>query len=226
MARVVTQQGPGSEMRTFLTPQDGGFIIELSANLAQNSNYGGEITTNPIEGGGSVADHVVRAPIELEIDAIIVDNTQVAPDPGDTNPVYLSAKEQFDLMMLLFENSSLVTVSTPWDAFSDMVITEVNVISSPELGSASDLARFNLRLVQVNIVRSKNQKVTKVNKRKRKKRGKPAVNIPTGASPTNLENWERIWDNSFGRWFKGSSTPSPNVPPSRPIGGGPIRFEF
>lgn len=129
--------------------------FEVDAVLSETHTFEREVTTNEVENGSPIADHIIKRPITLEISAMVTD----APIKGLIEN-YSNALDNilggskytadcFGALRLLYERQSVVTIYTEYAAYENMAIQSITLPRAPEDGEA---LIFTIRAVQVRIV--------------------------------------------------------------------------
>lgn len=154
--------------------------IELDANLEENHEWSVEATTNPVEYGAPVTDHVIENADKLRIRGFVSDATMdslfsakgFAQISGLFNGKKVASRTQavFDTLKKLIKSRQPVTVYTKHDIYFDMIITDITIPRSPSNGEAIE---FTVDFLHIRKVRTKKVEVPKgIGEKKDQKAGK------------------------------------------------------
>lgn len=134
--------------------------VELDATLEESHEWGVDPTTNPVEIGADITDHIIETPDVVTIRGIVSD----APLNGVVGNVIsfinsLTGIEQrsqavFDLLHDLIRLKQPMAVVTKYHIYTDMVLKSVNIPRSAAVGEAIEFtAEFqNIRVVSTQAV--------------------------------------------------------------------------
>lgn len=147
--------------------------LKLDASVQEDHTASARITTNPVEDGSVVADHVVLEPETLSIDGIITDDPiTYHMRPGEPGAEGRSrAIDGYQLLLKLLEERQPLTVVTGLRVYRDMVLTRVSVPRQADTGAA---LRFTAELTRVRIVSSQVVPMNRANKSVKDKSQTPA----------------------------------------------------
>lgn len=124
------------------SPTFGGDLgnIELDAALEENHNWKADVTSNPVEEGAPVTDHIRMMPDELRLRCFVSDAplTLSQSVAGQYNEGTAGTRTQpvFDLLNSLINAREVVTVYTKHAIYSNMAITEVSIPRTADDGEA------------------------------------------------------------------------------------------
>ena len=114
--------------------------IELDAMLDESHEWSAEATSNPVEEGAPVTDHVIEQADKLTIRGIVTDAPLNASSSilGFIGGGSADNKTQtvFDLLDTLIKKREVLTVYTKHKTYSDMVLTNVTIPRSAGVGEA------------------------------------------------------------------------------------------
>ena len=114
--------------------------IELDAVLDENHEWSAEATSNPVEEGAPVTDHVIEQSDKLTIRGVVTDAPLNASSSilGFIGGGSADNKTQtvFDLLDTLIKKREVLTVYTKHKTYSDMVLTNVTIPRSASVGEA------------------------------------------------------------------------------------------
>ncbi len=138
--------------------------IELDANLEETHEWSAEATSNPVEEGAPITDHVIENADKLRIRGFVSDanmdylfsNRGMARISGIFNGKTLDNRTQivFDTLNTLIKKREAIVVYTKHRIYTDMVLTNVTIPRSAQTGEAIEFtAEFiNIRKVRTQIV--------------------------------------------------------------------------
>ena len=114
--------------------------IELDAVLDENHEWSADVTSNPVEDGAPVTDHVIEQADKLTIRGVVTDAPLNASSSilGFIGGGSADNKTQtvFDLLDTLIKKREVLTVYTKHKTYSDMVLTNVTIPRSASVGEA------------------------------------------------------------------------------------------
>ena len=114
--------------------------IELDAMLDESHEWSAEATSNPVEDGAPVTDHVIEQADKLTIRGVVTDAPLNASSSilGFIGGGSADNKTQtvFDLLDTLIKKREVLTVYTKHKTYSDMVLTNVTIPRSAGVGEA------------------------------------------------------------------------------------------
>lgn len=112
--------------------------IELDALLDESHEWSAEATSNPVEEGSPVTDHVIEQADKLKLTCFVSDT------PLNGSPALIGAiaptQTVFDLLRDLIKARDVVTVYTKHRIYEDMVLTNVSIPRSPGVGEALEFS--------------------------------------------------------------------------------------
>ena len=114
--------------------------IELDAMLDESHEWSAEATSNPVEEGAPVTDHVIEQADKLTIRGVVTD----APLNASSSILGLigggsadnKTQSVFDLLNTLIKKREVLTVYTKHKTYDDMVLTSVTIPRSASVGEA------------------------------------------------------------------------------------------
>ena len=126
------------------------YNLEADVILSEVHEWRNEVTTNPVEEGSPIADHIIVMPDRLTFSGFVSD-TPIKGIIGlgifDTDED--SAKYFFEALDLLRENGEIITVYTKYKTYEDMVITSITIPREIKTGEAIE---FTMEFIHVRIV--------------------------------------------------------------------------
>lgn len=147
--------------------------IELDANLEEVHEWSVEATSNPVEEGAPITDHVIENADKLRIRGFVSDATMdsifsannfssrgLARVMGIFNGRKIESHSQgvFDTLRTLIKQREVVTVYTKHKTYTDMVMTDVNI---PRSASNGEAIEFTAEFIHIRKVATKTVDVPK-----------------------------------------------------------------
>jgi hypothetical protein len=120
----------------------GNFIgeIELDVNISESAQTNSIITSNPVESGAEVNDHIIITPKTFQISGV-VSNTKVAPLGGLSNILSFtesssSSSEAWDALIALQEERLPFTLITNLRLYENVVIEGLSTSQDKDTSNA------------------------------------------------------------------------------------------
>lgn len=132
--------------------------IELDAVLDENHEWSAEATSNPVEVGAPVTDHVIDQSDKLKIRGFVTDTplnlSQSVSGLVNSGNVGNRTQAVFDLLHQLIKLKEPMTVYTKHRIYDDMVMTNVTIPRSAGVGEAIEFSAefINIRKVATQMV--------------------------------------------------------------------------
>lgn len=136
--------------------------FEVDAVLTETHTFSRQVTDNKVENGSPVADHIIKNPVTLEIQAIVTD----APIKGILEGVSDAVdnllggskytNDCFGALYQLYEYQGYMTVYTQYKTYTKMVIESITIPRDPKDGEA---LVFTISMKQIRIVSSATTKL-------------------------------------------------------------------
>jgi len=132
--------------------------IELDAVLDENHEWSAEATSNPVEVGAPVTDHVIDQSDKLKIRGFVTDTpltlSQSVSGLVNSGSVGNRTQAVFDLLHQLIKLKEPMTVYTKHRIYDDMVLTNVTIPRSAGVGEAIEFSAefINIRKVATQMV--------------------------------------------------------------------------
>lgn len=132
--------------------------IELDAVLDENHEWSAEATSNPVETGAPVTDHVIDQSDKLRIRGFVTDTPLTISQSVDgiinSGQVGNRTQAVFDLLHQLIKIKEPMTVYTKHRIYDDMVLTNMTIPRGAGVGEAIEFtAEFiNIRKVATQMV--------------------------------------------------------------------------
>lgn len=130
--------------------------IFFDATLSERPSFTAQLTTNPIESGSLINDHIIDNPDTLMIDGIVSD-TRVRVLAGVQDIIERGfgstarSKSAFDLLKKLKEDHTIITIVSGLTLYTNMIIINFAPNKNPGTGKA---LRFTLQLQKLITVNS------------------------------------------------------------------------
>ncbi len=132
--------------------------IELDASLEEVHEWSAEVTSNPVEVGAPITDHVIDKSDKLLLRGFVTDTplTASATISGVVNSGSVGNRTQgvFDLLHQLLKLKQPMTVYTKHRIYDDMMLSDIRIPRSAGVGEAIEFnAEFiNIRKVATQVV--------------------------------------------------------------------------
>lgn len=125
--------------------------IELDAALDENHEWSAEATSNPVEVGAPVTDHVIDQSDKLKIKGFVTDTPLTS---SQSLPQISRSQDVFDLLYELIKLKEPMTVYTKHRIYDDMILTNVNIPRTAGVGEAIEFSAefINIRKVATQMV--------------------------------------------------------------------------
>ena len=140
--------------------------IELDAVLDENHEWSADATSNPVEEGAPVTDHVIEQADKLRMRCFVTDAPINASQSlsGIFTPGVNEVKTQpvFDLLRQIIKLREPVTVYTKHRIYDEMIITNVTI---PRAAGVGEALEFNVDFINIRKVATQK------------------VDVPPGVSP-------------------------------------------
>jgi hypothetical protein len=124
-------------------------IMSFDAAITETYSSSAQVTSDPIEDGSSIADHVIYTPARVTIEGLHTNNPAIIGASLRVSPT--RAEELDEKLLEAYENSSTLSIFASLRWLDDYVITEYN--PTRDANSATAL-RFSLTLQHVTTVSS------------------------------------------------------------------------
>lgn len=132
--------------------------IDLDVTQDEAHEWTNDVTTNPVENGSPIADHIMPMPDKVTITGMVSNSAisdaaiqQLQNEFGgvDGNVALSRVQTTFDLLRQLKEDRKLVTVYTRYKVYTDMALNSVNI---PRSASIGDSINFTASFTHIRIV--------------------------------------------------------------------------
>lgn len=129
-------------------------VVSIDLDVAQDEvhEWTNEVTSNPVEFGAPITDHIQPLPDQLKISGVITnsaisDAAISAVSNGDDR--VLTA---FEALLKIKEDRKLVTVYARYKIYTDMAIKLINLPRDSKIG---DSIKFSIEFMKVRIVNTR-----------------------------------------------------------------------
>jgi hypothetical protein len=129
--------------------------IELDANLEENHEWVAEATSNPVEEGAPITDHVIEQSDKIRIHGFISNNPVTS---GFLVSQISNVQDVFNLLYDLIKLKEPITVYTKLKVYTDMILTHVSVPKAPGVG---DAVEFDAEFIHIRKVATQTVDVPK-----------------------------------------------------------------
>lgn len=133
--------------------------VEIAMDITDSQDHVFEstITSNPIEDGSQVTDHIINEPDKLTLKGMMTDSpVRFASGVQDIAEQGLGgesrSKSTFDTLKELRDSKTLVTITTTLNIYTNMAIRSFTV---PRNSTTGNTLPFTLDLLKVEVVSSK-----------------------------------------------------------------------
>jgi hypothetical protein len=117
--------------------------IELDAVLDENHEWSAEATSNPVEQGAPVTDHVIEQSDKLTIKGFVTDTPLTV---SQSLPQISRSQDVFDLLYQLIKLKEPLSVYTKHRVYDEMVLTNVTI---PRAAGVGEAIEFTAEFVHV-----------------------------------------------------------------------------
>lgn len=126
--------------------------IDLDVNLEETHEWTNDVTSNPVERGVQITDHIRPLSDKVSITGMI-SNSGISEDALQAiENEFDMVESTFDLLHKIKEDGKLVTVYTKYAIYEDMAIQSISIPRSSALG---DSINFSMQFIAVRIVDTK-----------------------------------------------------------------------
>lgn len=135
-----------------------GDMIEVSCFLTQSHELSLVPTTNPVESGIDINDHVKQNPRKITLRGITtddplsltatIDSFRTLIDP-DTNEPLLPSNDTFQAFKKLYDEKETVSIVTNYDEYDNMILTSFSTQEDKDNGSSID---FTVTFTELRVV--------------------------------------------------------------------------
>ncbi len=135
----------------------GSGFIELDATTSLEESFESEVSSHPVQVGANVTDHVRTENPTFDIKGSVSDYSPTRPSrdgslltsPGTKDGIRARAKEAYDMLLKMRQQSQLFTLVTKYEAYPNCVIKSIKIDHSSSTGGSLNLVMKveQLRLV-------------------------------------------------------------------------------
>lgn len=148
--------------------------IDLDVTMDEIHEWQNDVTTNPVETGSPITDHIQLIPDKLRITGMISDSSIADAvikqfSSIDNNQFLTRVQTAFDLLRKLKDDRLLITVYTKYKVYTDMALTSLSI---PRNNQTGDSIQFNIEFIHVRIVNTQTINMPGINPKKTAKTGK------------------------------------------------------
>lgn len=176
--------------------------IEFDAVLAENHNWSADATSNPVETGSPITDHVIEQSDKLVLMGFVSDaSLTLSSNFTQFNVLKPKTQVAFDALYEAIKSKQTVSVYTKFKIYQDMIITKVDIPRIYEHGQAIEFGveLINIRKVSTQLVDIPNgigskqtDSATTKKAAAQKDAGKKAAEVATAKKPSS----------TIGRFFQ------------------------
>jgi hypothetical protein len=132
----------------------GNFIqnIEIDAFIVETASASATVTTNPVEKGADISDHIIINPITITVQGIVSNaSSSLIRTITSFNTVTDKTRNQttWDSLLELHASRKLFTLAQNLKAYDDVALTALNTVQDK---NTSNALVFNATFTQINIV--------------------------------------------------------------------------
>lgn len=137
--------------------------IDLDVTNDEIHEWTNEVTTNPVEIGTPISDHIQELPDKVRItgmisDSAISDNVIRQFSNIDDSQFLTRSQTTFDLLRNLIKDKKLVTVYTRYKTYTDMALVSINL---PRNNTTGDAINFTAEFMHVRVVSTQSVDIPK-----------------------------------------------------------------
>jgi hypothetical protein len=100
--------------------------LTLDATMQEDHSFNGQVTDNPVEGGATVSDHVIRDPLVLTMEGVVTDSPAQFVT-GAFGAFSGRSQSAYETLVDLRNRSALIDVQTGYALYRNMVIESLRV---------------------------------------------------------------------------------------------------
>ena len=127
--------------------------IEFDAVLDEEHNWTADATSNPVEDGAPISDHIIEQPDKLRMKCFVTDTPLTASQnlgetTGDYNQSTAGTRTQpvFDLLYTVIKGRVPVTIYTRHSVYGDMALVNVSI---PRASGTGEALEFDLEFLSI-----------------------------------------------------------------------------
>jgi hypothetical protein len=134
------------------TSVEGIASLEFDAILDEQAEWSNEVTSNPVEKGAPVSDHIIQMADKFRLTAMISDSSIY----GAATEGQSLTQMAHDTLRELYEKREVVTLYTKYRVYEDMAISYVGI---PRVASGGNALIFPMEFTQIRITETQTTKV-------------------------------------------------------------------
>lgn len=165
--------------------------LEFDVLIEENHEWSADITTNPVEVGSPVADHVLLNSDKFRVTAMVSDSplngsfysdisrrvfNQSSDSQSETN-----TQLAFNLLRNMFEDQQTLIVYTKYKTYSDMAISSIGI---PRTNANGNSIQFSVEFTHIRVVSTQTVKVPPGISKKNDKKSTDGVKKKTDPQKT------------------------------------------
>jgi len=160
--------------------------IEFDAVIDEEHSWSAQATSNPVEDGAPVSDHVIEQADKLRLKCFVSDTpltTSQNLTAGDYNqsPAGTRTQPVFELLYTIIKKRVPVTVYTKHATYPEMVLTDVSI---PRAAGTGEALEFNLDFQEIRRVKTETVDVPAgISAKKEAKKGGASGPVAKKAEP-------------------------------------------
>lgn len=147
--------------------------LEFDVLLEENHEWSNEITSNPVENGAPVSDHIIPNADKLRL-TIMIGDTSIYADVAEGEE--RRTQKAFDVLRQLHDDRKPVTVYTKFRVYDNMGISHIGI---PRSAANGDSLTVPIEFQQIRLVDTQTVKVPAGISKKANKKATPALQKKT-----------------------------------------------
>jgi len=165
--------------------------LEFDVLIEEAHEWSADITTNPVEVGSPVADHILLNPDRFRVTAMVSDSsltgsfydnvTRRIVNQSQESQTETTTQLTFNLLRNMFEDRQTLIVYTKYRTYTDMAISSIGI---PRSSANGDSIQFSVEFTNIRIVSTQTVKVPPGISKKVDKKSTDAVKKKTDPQKT------------------------------------------
>ncbi len=165
--------------------------LEFDVLLEETHEWSSDITTNSVEVGSPVADHILLNPDKFRVTAMVSDSsltgsfydnvTRRIVNQSQESQTETTTQLTFNLLRNMFEDRQTLIVYTKYRTYTDMAISSIGV---PRSSANGDSIQFSVEFTNIRIVSTQTVKVPPGISKKADKKSTDSVKKKTDPQKT------------------------------------------
>ena len=180
-----------------------GYALDVAHRI--EVKHPSKVTTNPVENGAAVTDHVQDEPIEVTITGTI-SNTPIGAVVDEREPGALPASDAYEFFLGVRKARNPVKIETRLAVFENMAMTN---LSTPVTAATGNALVFTASFRQIDIVESERAlvrvEIPQPPGGRRNRGKKPAKKKDVEAVKSSIGTTQKSWmgqiGDTVGGWF-------------------------